>query len=447
MARPTPDSRFRFRQFDQWVYDWGSGALVHHYPQPSTQHWFDRTYSSVTTPEFYAKKVQRARLPTNPYGLHLLEWGTGPYNERKRDGNDVIVSAGDFSQIWGFTPFVLEGSSESHLASNKAFSRLANQAAGVRLNAAQFLAERKQVADLLADTASRIAKAARALKRADLRGFTQALSLSGSQRAHLARKKGLTTREITLADAKQARQIESQFARVARTPLSKRISTHWLEYVYGWRPLLADVHDAAELLAEKIETDQGYGGTLKSSGKSAKWTETFFNEGYGAPDSETKTEYRTRYVANYYLDDEGKALLAQTGISNPLLLGWELLPYSFVIDWFYPVGSYLESLTAFDGFVLNDGSVSHLKIGTTEVSLMANVYVNQFFHYHRNGGGIVREVSYTREALSSWPSYVLKVRSPLGGNPQERFATAFSLMRVLFKDTKSSTRLGHSSTN
>jgi hypothetical protein len=38
------------------------------------------------------------------------------------------------------------------------------------------------------------------------------------------------------------------------------------------------------------------------------------------------------------------------GIFNPLLIGWELVPFSFVVDWFIPVGSYLEGIDALLGY-------------------------------------------------------------------------------------------------
>jgi hypothetical protein len=41
--------------------------------------------------------------------------------------------------------------------------------------------------------------------------------------------------------------------------------------------------------------------------------------------------------------------LSQLGITNPALLVWELIPYSFVIDWLIPVGDFLSSLDALVG--------------------------------------------------------------------------------------------------
>jgi hypothetical protein len=50
-----------------------------------------------------------------------------------------------------------------------------------------------------------------------------------------------------------------------------------------------------------------------------------------------------------------QAFLNQTGFTNPINLLWELLPFSFVADWFLPIGNYLEALTAWNGLEFLDG--------------------------------------------------------------------------------------------
>lgn len=47
---------------------------------------------------------------------------------------------------------------------------------------------------------------------------------------------------------------------------------------------------------------------------------------------------------------------SQYGLNNPSLIAWELVPYSFVVDWFLPVGDYLERLGAFSGLKFSDYS-------------------------------------------------------------------------------------------
>ena len=64
----------------------------------------------------------------------------------------------------------------------------------------------------------------------------------------------------------------------------------------------------------------------------------------------------TKYVAKglvalyYKLRSPGVALLSQLGLINPALIAWERVPYSFVVDWFVPVSSWLNSLTAASGY-------------------------------------------------------------------------------------------------
>jgi hypothetical protein len=57
---------------------------------------------------------------------------------------------------------------------------------------------------------------------------------------------------------------------------------------------------------------------------------------------------------------------AALGFTNPLVVAWEVVPWSFVVDWFIPVGRYLEQLSATHGWTFYDGCRSDLvKTSTT----------------------------------------------------------------------------------
>lgn len=48
-----------------------------------------------------------------------------------------------------------------------------------------------------------------------------------------------------------------------------------------------------------------------------------------------------------------------TVILSPLLTAWELVPYSFVIDWFLPIGDFLAQYSSTDGLTFLSGSTSY----------------------------------------------------------------------------------------
>lgn len=377
-----------------------------------------RTYSGVVTPNFRAKK-RAGTLPVNNYTSRLSRTAVlsnDMYNYRKYSDGRVEYD----SWVRTATPYTPtlpfdQGPSNDGLIdlNNKALSRLADQASAVKMNVAQFFGERRQLASMLAATAQRVLSAGRALRSADPRAFATALSLSGDE----------------------TRDLKHRFKHVQRTPVDKRIAQHWLEYIYGWRPLLMDVHDATELMAQKIAGER-YPSELYASARVVRESLQTGVTAYGA---KILWQYRHRQKMHvkYVLEDTAKQVLAQTGISNPALLAWELLPYSFVVDWFLPVGNYLESLTAFDGFVLKGGYSTKKLYGRAEGALRyyAPWYggPGSFGYDSWKSEWITSDFIFKREVISEWPSYLLRLKSPIGGSPLTRFATAASLLRVLFK--------------
>lgn len=370
---------------------------------------YHRIYTSVQTPNYHELR-RKGLLPLNAYMSQVITVEASPFSDDylsksswygNRTTNDWCATG------YTFAPSQLGLDMGRTDATNRALLRAADKLSGVRVNLAQFFAERKQTAELFASTAHRVASAARALRRGHLGDFTRSLSLAGTE----------------------ARSAASAWRRVERTPPSKRIASHWLEFVYGWKPLLSDVHDAAEFLAERINLERYPKGIIRVNAKVERNYPSFAGT-YPRYDAHYDTQ--ARYVLKYRMENEAKILLAQTGISNPMLLAWELLPYSFVVDWFVPVGTYLETLTSFDGFALVEGCLSTKVTGT----LLGNFdrTVDNYWEKRTTSGQFFkREVLYQRVPLSNWPEYVVSVKSPIGGAPLQRFATAASLLRVLFR--------------
>lgn len=127
-----------------------------------------------------------------------------------------------------------------------------------------------------------------------------------------------------------------------RTSLDQR----WLEYSFGWRPILDDIHDAATALQEEYRSkDQIFKGTGRSGDESQKT----LSGSELWPDK--VTVHRSVEIGIYAgVNNSALAYLSAMGLINPWAIAWELVPFSFVLDWFAPVGAFLDSITATAGY-------------------------------------------------------------------------------------------------
>ncbi|UUW21213.1 MAG: maturation protein [Leptochloa chinensis fiers-like virus 1] len=126
------------------------------------------------------------------------------------------------------------------------------------------------------------------------------------------------------------------------TQVARALGGKWLEWVYGWAPLLNEIHDLShETLRHYINS------TVKVKGRrslSLITTPTVQSSTPNGPishieriDSFAKTQY---VVELRVLDND----LTRFTSLNPASIAWELIPYSFVVDWFIDVGGYLRGL-------------------------------------------------------------------------------------------------------
>lgn len=154
--------------------------------------------------------------------------------------------------------------------------------------------------------------------------------------------------------------------RVRRRPnsmsLQKRLANLRLEYAYGWKPLMSDLRQVCKELHEPPHYI-----TVKSGRRS-----------YFLDQQVSGVTYKTRIRDNFYksvfaklvleLDAPFVASASSLGLENPALLAWELTPYSFVVDWFLPIGSYLENLSALNGFKIKTSGLTLKTAGDRTLS-------------------------------------------------------------------------------
>lgn len=68
------------------------------------------------------------------------------------------------------------------------------------------------------------------------------------------------------------------------------------------------------------------------------------------------------------LEVAGYRSMQQLGFANPVGLAWELIPYSFVVDWALNIGSYLDLQTSLWGLKVLDAGYSLQCDGYTTVT-------------------------------------------------------------------------------
>lgn len=137
----------------------------------------------------------------------------------------------------------------------------------------------------------------------------------------------------------------------------KSWQSNWLEYRYGWLPLIAD----CETYIDRVCKGHGWGTVI---GKGTRTLEKSDSESLypaGRSTRHARVTARGRAVGTV-----AHSALNEVAASGILSLGqtvWEIIPYSFVIDWFLPVGDWVASLSPPPGWVPLGGSTSLLRHG------------------------------------------------------------------------------------
>jgi hypothetical protein len=95
----------------------------------------------------------------------------------------------------------------------------------------------------------------------------------------------------------------------------------------------------------------------------------------GEPDSSTwrtlsaKSNRSHKVILWAGLSDQIGREVNQIGLANPLSIAWEVVPFSFVVDWGLPIGNVLEALTATRGLEFIGGCSIVRGEGTIEAEL------------------------------------------------------------------------------
>jgi hypothetical protein len=336
-----------------------------------------------------------------------------------RAGNYVYIPFGPFTGSFTEVTYQMERAygyrgvwgNQVDNAERSARGKLLTQMKGEGTNLANIIAERRQTISMVANTLDKIVFTVKDLKRGRVESAIRRLFGDGRH-----------------AGAPKPAKLKG-----------KDIANQWLELQYGWKPLLSDIYDLLETNFER----SSFNPTVfrASSARSQMGENPARMSDYGQIGSEHVGSIKTTGIYKYMVrayPNQSLSAPEKFGLTNPLVPLWEVTPWSFVVDWFIPVGNYLEQLTADHGWTFMDGCRS-----TLEKCEMVFAGAGELKTSDANGstlitstiqGGRSTYVQFQRSLLGGFPSpNVPSFRNPL---TLSRLANSLALLAQFAKPGK-----------
>lgn len=131
---------------------------------------------------------------------------------------------------------------------------------------------------------------------------------------------------------------------------TRSMASNFLEYRFGWAPLINDIHTSAQILTNGIPA------TKVRATASLPFRQVYQYDGsmYSILTITTTGYRRMMHGADVSVDNPNLWLANQLGLVNPLGVAWELVPFSFLVDWFVNVGQVLSSISDTAGLSLTN---------------------------------------------------------------------------------------------
>lgn len=311
--------------------------------------------SGNVTPNYFIRRMKGEKLPINDYDCTAHEADVEPGQAIMRR---LVGSRWVEYEYMPYPPqsgYSVNAVSHDTQALQQAVRECQNRIAKGHANLTLMYAERRKVYSLVADTARRLANIRKTLveyatnrrnHEAIVRRLEQLMSRDG--------------RKVKLHDIKHFNRKYRRFSWYRREwdagRLSGNLASDWLALQYGWKPLISDVQGAAERFAQKMldaERDPNKPQIMSFRGKAGRERESM--EGVQNRLYVRRT-FEARCTMTFRVNVAYLRTAQQTGL-QPITL-WELLPWSFVVDWFVDVGDYLQRLGATSGLTFVEGYYS-----------------------------------------------------------------------------------------
>lgn len=246
---------------------------------------------------YNARRVKRA-APFEPhdYSCTILDEQVPLITYWNKLGNWGSTDPQSLAAVFGYPTYIADPWTDNHHLNLVA--KLRDKVVGGGLNVAVSVAEMSQTARFIGDVARRVAKLDKSFKK-------------------------LVSRKYKIPPTKVVRGLRDD----------------WLAYQYAVQPLLGDVKNACQTLAtiNNRKHTQRFVVRDEVSESGPGHSLDYWSPGTAV------TRSGEQIIA--FIFDGPNALLDASGILDPASVLWEKIPFSFVADWFLPVGDFLKAVS------------------------------------------------------------------------------------------------------
>lgn len=271
---------------------------------------------------YYNKRIRAVQKPITsspvPYETQGCKILTDPYKHQ-----------GDAANHTAMTQTVKAANWASNRALDRAYSKFKDAVYSETAQTAANWAERRQTVDMIAGDCATMRRAWQALRRGDFRSFKRIL--------------GITDRKSDRYWSKP-------------TDAAKL----WLQYHFGWEPLVKDIYSSVNILQSEGPSGLAVGrSTVNAPGNWGVLKSGWYHEC-------TRAQHRYLLQARVRVSNPNLAKASQLGLINPVAVAWELIPFSFLVDWFVPIGNFLNQWSDFLGLTFEDAFTTQSRVAITD---------------------------------------------------------------------------------
>lgn len=266
--------------------------------------------------------------------------------------------------------------------------------------------------------------------------FTEAAKILGmsTSQTRLVKRRILVSqgvRENTSTRSKTVKRVSTIRREGTFSPTSA-----WLEYWMGWAPLHGDIAHAIKTIgaAEPQSMHFSVGVKLDESPEILlRLNQTSGETRWDTTITSIKSGSYSAY-GGYRIVNHNAFVLNQLGLINPALTVWQLVPFSFIVDWFANIGTVIGSLTDFAGIeFVNTGYAMKGEVNVTVKSKYSwewgdYYHPRQWYSESYSGSGVGR---YSKRDPGPLQGPTLRV-GMLDKLSLTRAATSISLLTEIF---------------